>query len=277
MKPLALSEMAWLYKLRRFHELKSHLLRFIKAPLHGGEYSRYAEYRAVSNGIAFAPPARLLDVGAGKSIFPWLLAKRGFSITTIDKDPNELQRGRDLASSVGMCDFLRDGCLQYQLADATNLPFEDASYEAAYAVSALDHLEGKGDTQAVHEMARVVKPNGRVIISVPFGKFPEESPQTWRIHYFERTYDYASLHTRIIRPSSLDLLNITYLGEWFGTDAPFFRWSQTTHPILRSAISCFAPLTAASFFRTLSVDAEHKAVVAVITLKKSATPSTTSN
>lgn len=50
-------------------------------------------------------------------------------------------------------------------ADIEHLPFDDNSFDIAYCSGVLSYL--KEDSTAVKEICRVVKPNGKVIISIP--------------------------------------------------------------------------------------------------------------
>jgi SAM-dependent methyltransferase len=53
--------------------------------------------------------------------------------------------------------------------DATRIPFEDESFAAAVAVDVLEHVRPSARAQVVHEMIRITKPRGRVILMGPTG------------------------------------------------------------------------------------------------------------
>ena len=65
------------------------------------------------------------------------------------------------------------------VASAYDIPFEDNSFEIVLCLSVLEHLEDP--KKALREMHRVLKPNGTILVSVPF-MFPiHESPNDfWR-------------------------------------------------------------------------------------------------
>lgn len=52
------------------------------------------------------------------------------------------------------------------VADAHDLPFEDEAFDQVVAIEVLEHLKNPG--QAVQEIARVLKPGGEIVVSIPF-------------------------------------------------------------------------------------------------------------
>jgi SAM-dependent methyltransferase len=58
--------------------------------------------------------------------------------------------------------------LTFQVADGTALPFEDASFDVTVSFSTVDHVPTpEGRQRFVDEMARVTRPGGRVVLTVP--------------------------------------------------------------------------------------------------------------
>ncbi len=55
--------------------------------------------------------------------------------------------------------------VEIKKADLTDLPFEEASFDAAVSTNVFDHL-GRGKQQALHEAYRVLKPGGRFLMAV---------------------------------------------------------------------------------------------------------------
>lgn len=97
-------------------------------------------------GRFLGEPRMLLDVGSadGPSV-GWMgdVARR----VTIDVDPRGLQPGS------GVC------------ASAMELPFADATFDVACAFDVVEHCEPA--EQALAELARVLTPGGRLLLSVP--------------------------------------------------------------------------------------------------------------
>lgn len=77
--------------------------------------------------------------------------------------------------------------------DMRHMPFEDDYFDTVTCVSTIEHVghdnsrygsdrtdAGQEDVVALAEVARVVRPGGRVLITVPFGPFRIYS---WSKHY----------------------------------------------------------------------------------------------
>jgi SAM-dependent methyltransferase len=103
------------------------------------------------------PPAglRVLDVGCGDAALVVALARRGALVTGVDVDPNMLAAGRTRAAASGVAPHLMQG-------DIRALPFANDGFDVILAVTALCFMGNAA--QAVREMARVLRPGGRLVI-----------------------------------------------------------------------------------------------------------------
>lgn len=140
---------------------------------------------------------KLLDLSAGDGATSRLLASLGYSVTVTDYDlpapmPREIAR-------VGGVDLNRF------------LPFRSASFDAVNLVEVIEHIENQA--QLVREIRRVLKPEGRVLISTPnilnvfsrvrflftgflrgrvrpvhYTKRPGQAPNIYLIHFYELYY-----------------------------------------------------------------------------------------
>jgi SAM-dependent methyltransferase len=98
------------------------------------------------------PPSLVLDAACGTGRYSRYLAERGHRVIGVDRSPAMLAKAR---RKLPQTEF-RDG-------DLEALPLEAASVAAAVCALALVHLPEVG--RAVAELARVVRPGGRVFIS----------------------------------------------------------------------------------------------------------------
>ncbi|MEO5761678.1 MAG: class I SAM-dependent methyltransferase [Vicinamibacteria bacterium] len=97
------------------------------------------------------------------------------------------------------------GGLRAAVSDVRELPFREGSFDAIYSMGTIEHFDET--EQAVREMARVLKPGGRVIVGVPNRHDPFLRPLLstvlqWLGLYaygFEKSYSRHSLRTMIER------------------------------------------------------------------------------
>ena len=101
------------------------------------------------------PGMGLLDAGCGPGTISLGLAQavKPGRVTGLDHDPQHVAMARTLAAERGAAN------VAFELGDALALPFEDASFEAAFENDLLTHLANQAG-QAVREIYRVLKPGG---------------------------------------------------------------------------------------------------------------------
>jgi len=110
---------------------------------------------------ALQPGERVLEVGSGSGILCRLaapaVAPDGL-VVGIDIAPDMTAAARALAGNDGQ------GCLnlRFDTGPAERLPYATASFDAAFAARLLLHVEDR--SASVEEMARVVRPGGRVVL-----------------------------------------------------------------------------------------------------------------
>jgi SAM-dependent methyltransferase len=97
--------------------------------------------------------ARVLDVAAGNGNATLAAARRWCDVTSTDYVPALLEAGRARARADGYD-------IQFQEADAEDLPFADASFDAV--LSTFGVMFTPNQDQAAAELARVCKPGGRI-------------------------------------------------------------------------------------------------------------------
>ncbi len=97
------------------------------------------------------PPRRMLDLGSGGGYFCEQLAAQGYRMTAADFLPGGLR-------------CLQAAGVAAAAAVAEHLPFRDASFDAALALDVLEHVD---DQAAARELARVIRPEGLLVVTVP--------------------------------------------------------------------------------------------------------------
>lgn len=103
------------------------------------------------------PPAglRILDVGCGDGVLALELAAKDASVVGIDASPEMIAVARDRAARTGKQ-------ARFEVTGAENLPFASGTFDVAVAVTVLCFAESAG--AILREMARVLRPGGRLII-----------------------------------------------------------------------------------------------------------------
>jgi demethylmenaquinone methyltransferase/2-methoxy-6-polyprenyl-1,4-benzoquinol methylase len=158
--------------------------------------------RAMVAAVDPAPSARVLDVATGTGLVARELVRRsGCSVVGVDQSEAMLARARartarhsQVATQVATQFASR---ARFERAEAEHLPFEDGEFDALTFTYLLRYVD---DPAAVmHELARVVRPGGRVGM-VEFGRPPGRVQRAgW------------SAYTRLVLPP----LGRLFSREWY--------------------------------------------------------------
>jgi ubiquinone/menaquinone biosynthesis C-methylase UbiE len=122
----------------------------------------YAEvYAEVVNWLRLPNKAGVLEAGSGAGGFTRLLAavlhQSGGSVTALDESQDLLDATRELLDKGPDA-----GVVAYQLGDIAHLPFDDGAFDLVWSSRTVHHVPDQ--LAAVRELARVVKPGGRLAL-----------------------------------------------------------------------------------------------------------------
>lgn len=120
-------------------------------------YHASPEWRGVQALLADVHPRTVLDLGAGRGISSYALARDGWQVTALEPDPSTIVGAgaiRLLASEAE---------LDVKVVESwgESLPFPDGSFDLVYARQALHHA--KDLDKLCREIARVLRPGGRLL------------------------------------------------------------------------------------------------------------------
>ncbi len=163
---------------------------------------------------------RVFDLGSPK-MMSLILAEGGAgSVTASDlNDERIFSRYKSVADLLGM----RNYRAEYQ--DGRKLTYADNSFDFVYSISVIEHIPETGDTEALQEFRRVLKPGGVAVVEVPyrherdqrFTHYDSKGAPVAEPIFYERFYDSAWLKERL-EIDGLKLEKRIILGEHIPID-----------------------------------------------------------
>jgi SAM-dependent methyltransferase len=157
---------------RRMFELESHYWWFVAR--------RGLAFRLLRGALPRVVHPRVLDLGCGTGAFAVELAAHG---ELIGADMSRL--ALDFARSRGSFGLVQ--------ADGSALPFRSESFDAAIGLDVFEHIER--DEAALAECARILRPGGVLILTVPAFR-ALWGPHDVALHHFRR-YRRAEVKVRL--------------------------------------------------------------------------------
>jgi ubiquinone biosynthesis O-methyltransferase len=120
-----------------------------------GTITERIEHRLILDMMGDLSGAHVLDAGCGDGALACAAAGRGAQVTGVDPDPTMLAAARSRAAKAGLQATFRDGRVE-------RLPFPDATFDVVVSVTVLCFVPDA--SAAVREMARVLRPGGRLVL-----------------------------------------------------------------------------------------------------------------
>jgi len=146
-------------------------------------YYASPEWRAVQRLLAEHQKGAALDLGAGRGIASYALARDGWQVTALEPDRSDVVGAgavRALSSETGLPMTVLESW-------GESLPIADASFDLVYARQALHHARNLD--ALCGEMARVLRPGGMFLVTREHViDCPEDLTQFQAIHPLHRIY-----------------------------------------------------------------------------------------
>lgn len=191
--------------------------------------SRYLELPPAIAALDVRPGDRVLDLASPK-LAAVALARRGADVVSVDLFEGEVQTWRELAGD--------EPGVRFEVGDGRALAHPDGSFHHAYSISVLEHMPDDGAADALRELARVVQPGGRVVVTLPYASRYHED---WRErplygdqpagpggrYFFERWYDDEHVTALVAAVPALrldDMRVVRMVPNWHRAYARWFPW-----------------------------------------------------
>lgn len=114
----------------------------------------------IANQNRLSDTIKALDAGCCHGVYSMMLAKAGYDVFAIDINEEEITKGRQWAGERGLQNKIR-----FEVGDIENINWADSTFDLVVCSEVLEHLDNP--TSGAGELYRVLKPNGRAIISMP--------------------------------------------------------------------------------------------------------------
>ena len=177
-------------------------------------YSRFPEYwfigREIQDYLLRSKAARpkILGVASPKCFGLYLASKFDADLDLTDIDAPSVQEAEILWNAVRR---RAHGTARFAVEDARALNYAGESFDVVYSMSVIEHVRGTtGDSDALREMLRVLKPLGLLLVTVPFGNtYVEQERVAWEgarmvaddaRYFFQRIYTPQSAEMRMLQP-----------------------------------------------------------------------------
>jgi len=186
-----------------------------------GRYCLGLEAEAILHALDVQPGQTLLEVGAGTGRFAAAAAERGAGVVAAEPDTN-------VAAWAARHRKARNH-MAWVAARGQSLPFRNGRFDAVFTVTAL--CFASQHEAMVREMARVVRPGGRVVLGELNAVAPWQVLRRIKAIAPGSPYRYAHFHTvsglvRLLRSQGLTDIGHEALLHWLPFEAPrLLRWA----------------------------------------------------
>lgn len=132
-----------------------------------------ARLEQVTSRLACPPGGLVLDAGCGTANWTVALARQGYQVRGFDLSPTMIAEGQAQLRELGIA----EAAAGIEVGDVERMPFPDETFDAAVCFRVLDFTPRPG--VALTEFARVLRPGGRLVLSM-LGALSPIKREWWR-------------------------------------------------------------------------------------------------
>ncbi|MET8050995.1 methyltransferase domain-containing protein [Streptosporangium sp. NPDC005286] len=169
------------------------------------------------------PGSQVLDVGCGNGRPAVRLARTfGARVVAIDIDRQALRNGAEHAAAHGMAEMV-----DFRRVDALDLPFATASFDAVLAFEVTPHFD---IADLYRNIARVLRPQGRLVVETPYLRVPMTEEIRGRIGPYLAMLNAVSLdapedHLSAAREAGMAITELVDITENVRGSFPRLVWA----------------------------------------------------
>ncbi len=190
--------------------------------------------------LGLRPGDRVLDMGCGAGRHAFEMFRRGGDVVAFDQDGDELAGVLELFGAMREAGEVPAGAeADIKQGDALSLPFADHEFDRVVASEVLEHIPA--DTEAIAELARVLRPGGTMAVTVPRW-LPEKVCWALSDQYHEVEGGHVRIYTGDELVGKLEDAGLVYEGRdhAHGLHAPYW-WikcavgvDRDQHPLVKA-------------------------------------------
>jgi SAM-dependent methyltransferase len=190
--------------------------------------------------LGLRPGDRVIDMGCGAGRHAFEMFRRGADVVAFDQDGDELAGVLDLFGAMRDAGEVPLGAeADIKQGDALSLPFADAEFDRVVASEVLEHIPA--DTDAIAELARVLRPGGTMAVTVPRW-LPEKVCWALSDAYHEVEGGHVRIYTGDELVAKLEAAGLVYEGRGHahGLHSPYW-WikcavgvTKDQHPLVKA-------------------------------------------
>ena len=132
----------------------------------------------------------VLDIGCGEGRHSiGLYVDKEVNAIGIDLSMEDMKTAKNRIKDFSITETNTSSCV-FGAADIKSLPFEDSVYDAVICSEVLEHVVDP--VRAIEKMSKLVKPNGKIIITAPFNSLTHFSPYHYCTGFSRYFYEFLN-------------------------------------------------------------------------------------